>query len=451
MVSHCTKDGIGCLNGGVCVLVTDQSDGKTPANYCKCPKGTSGYHCDRKGVCPLDCQHDSSCRHGDDMAHSNEGGEFYCECAVGSNYKGKLCQVPYTTCPKTNDDDEPMQCLFGGECKLSSAIFKHYYCECPNGRSGDRCEYGKTSSIEDYNGSCYEDSDCKNGGVCIHKYDSNATAKTGMKTKNTYCQCKDGFGGDWCQLSCESLSCQHGSSCRFRATYASGGDITHANDVKDSGAYCDCANTGLDGKQKGKYKGLECDIEVQVCPGDDETMECLYGGVCVGSEEDNDGNFYNCNCPTNRKGKHCEILIDDKGTSMNDKKSYGGKPNNVSKVYNNNDVVLSTQQQLIPTKDVVIGAVLVGCFLIVAIVLGLMMRKKRNRRKQSRETQRAVAESLDDTFTANANDENNNNVNGMNNEDGGGGDINNDDNGTDDIVNISLSDDGPPHPKKEIV
>jgi len=481
--SSCTDDGNECQNGGVCILVTDQSDGnKTPANYCQCPKGTSGDICHGVDVCPLNCQHGSSCRHYDDITHGVGGDDndndetgFFCECPVGNNYKGKLCNIPFTTCPNTYSVDNDtnvqtsLQCLYGGECKLDDDDdgdgLESYHCSCPKGRSGNVCQDGTSSDIQDYNGSCLADSDCGEQGLCIHKHDAKTTEETGMTTKNTYCQCSNGYGGENCELNCDSLRCQHGSSCRFNNA---ADDVTHANDKSDGGAYCDCGNTGIDGTNDGKYKGLECEIEVQVCPGVDgggssssgtnneQTMECLYGGSCVGSQDDTDGNFYNCDCPTNRMGTHCEIF--------NAKKANSGITNNNKNniIQNNNDVFTLSQEQQIPTNVIVYGCFVIF-FAIVIIVLGLMMYTKSKRRKQNLESQRAVTESLDDTFNGHGNDDkeeghekNNQDLDGGIVDDGfyesngGGGGSGNSDN-DDDIVNVNLDDEEPPHPKAEIV
>ena len=284
--SSCDTAG-GCANGGVCVLGTDQTDGSA-SNYCACPQGFSGDMCEQVDKCSLDCQHGSSCRHHDDVTHGNDGGSDYCEC-VG-NYKGKECEIPVETCPTpAAASAEPLECLWGGTCVDNEG---DWICECPAGRSGDSCEAGADSTIDDYNGPCYQDSECQNEGLCVRSHDAEESAKTGMNSKITQCLCPLGFGGDNCEHRCESLNCQHGSSCRFH----SGEEISHANDSPDNGAFCDCTDLS--------FKGKECEIAFVKCP---DGLECLYGGSCIGSESDEDANVYSCACPAGFTGTQCEI------------------------------------------------------------------------------------------------------------------------------------------------
>lgn len=439
--SHCSENGSQCQNGGVCIFST-ASDG-TPQNYCKCPAGTSGNICHGVGVCHLECQHDSSCRHNDDK--SDKDG-FYCECAPGSNYKGVLCGIPYTVCPKFYEDEDAVTCLNGGLCDLRKK--DHYgapaevYCKCPKGRSGDQCQDGNTSSIKDYNGSCVHDSDCKNDGVCIHKHDAVETEKTGMDTKFTYCQCQVGFGGDNCEKKCELLKCQNGSSCRFRDKV-----IDKDKAYTEDGSYCDCANTGQSGKSYGKYKGLECEIKVEKCPSDG--LECYNGGTCVVNVSEENGDSYGCSCPSTHEGVHCEIQSVKNGSSNTGATSTGANGSSMI----SNDVVAKMQDAL-SEKDMIITGILIGFFCVVAIILGYIMRKRRKRRK-AMETQRAVETQLDEgSFATSANDDNDTVA-----YDVGVGDANSPSSAyksegiseDGDIVNVDLNDDGPPNQKTQIV
>jgi len=495
--SYCTDDGNECQNGGICILATDQSDfdkdgnfKKTPINYCQCPKGTSGNLCHGKDVCTLTCEHASSCRHySENSSGTHEGfsdgtgtNEFYCECV--DNYQGQECEIPYTTCPKTSDDkkEKQLQCLYGGLCEISidstNIANSKYICRCPNGRDGPQCENGITSStIQDYNGPCYVDDDCQNQGICSEKHDAQTTEETGMTTKITYCQCKSGYGGDNCELSCDSLKCQHGSSCRFHSTTTEG-DVTHANDETDAGAYCDCISSYNVDTVKNSiqlYKGQECEIELKICPvrGDgDNELECLYGGSCVGSQDCMDDDFYECECPPNRTGKNCEIYKDLNIDVMNMNDVFVSSTTSSSTSSSSSGRGRATNN----TNVLVVGP-LILLFSIAITIMGSMFFIKRRRTQNLQASQRAAAsDTLDDTFNNINNDdddqeeEDNNNSNNKNDaaaaamtkNAGTGTGVN----GTDDfydaedtddftndgIVNINLDDDDElPHPKAQIV
>jgi len=370
----CTKDSNQCENGGICVLATSQKDSSV-ANYCSCPESTSGIRCGGQLDCNLECQHGSSCRHYDDIAHDGTGKTaFYCEC-VG-NYKGMECEIPYTTCAKKSGDKLGLDCLYGGECvepKTDSSVFT---CACPKGRSGKNCEVGVDSSLMDYNGSCYSDVDCENGGLCIRHHDAEKTEDTGMLTKATQCLCAIGWGGENCELRCNSLNCQHGSSCRF----SSPDDVTHANDSIENGAHCDCKDDS--------FKGLECEIAVKKCPGING-MECLYGGACVGSQDDSDGNFYTCECPAGRTGNHCERIDPNVGNSnLPDR---GNLLPQLDKTKYDRPTSSLSRSQMKP--DFLVIAI-VGLLFLLIIPVTLMCLAK-NRNKRNAELQESVAETLD--------------------------------------------------------
>ena len=371
----CTSGGMECVNGGVCVLTSDQTD-MSERNYCACPEFTSGDRCENKDICNLDCQHGASCRHYEDIAHDNGSGNasFYCECA--GNYKGIECEIPFTTCPLSGITGDQLECLYGGECVVFDESSEEYKCECPKNRSGKNCEIGVVSTIEDYNGPCYNDEDCEHGGLCIRDHDSEATEETGMETKTTQCLCSLGWGGDNCETSCDTLNCQHGSSCRF----PSADDISHANDSPEDGAFCECPDN---------YKGRECEIAFQTCPGSD-VMECLYGGQCIGSQEDGDGDFYNCACPAGRLGSRCEIIDYDYKPSKGDSTYTEMKPPSSS---SSSDA----QYRIGPNIVVVTMSVLV---VLLAIPFMLLLCRRNRLRKNAANAQVSASECLDDGFSA---------------------------------------------------
>jgi len=331
---NCSITGDECQNGGVCVLSSN-------GNYCTCPEGTSGTHCHGKGVCPLKCQHGSSCRHFDEShvmisASGLSETDFYCEC-VGK-YKGLTCEVPFETCPRVKNDTPP-ECLNGGKCVPSGDPVDSYSCDCPDGWSGKSCEAGQQSTIVDWNGACNVNTDCLNGGLCIRDHDAKTTQETGMVTKQTHCLCTASWGGDNCEFECNSLTCQHGSSCRFRDP---------DDDAIVAGAYCDCKSD--------MYAGKECEIPVQKCPGTN-MMECFHGGICVPSEE---SDFYFCSCPPGRKGERCEIQ-DNTVNPLNPSSGFGN--NNSNNLSSNSNEVSSTSSA-VPTPV----AILTGLTLSMTLI-----------------------------------------------------------------------------------
>jgi len=364
----CTSGGFECQNGGVCVLGSKQTD-MSASNYCACPEGTSGDTCELVGACDLECLHGGSCRHGDGINHSNTGNDdTYCECDKG--YKGKECEIPFTDCP-IDSKGRQNQCLFGGECVYSDDL-GGYGCDCPKGRSGLNCEQGQISTLEDYNGPCFSDADCDNGGLCTRIHDAKTTAATGMNTKTTQCLCPLGWGGDNCESRCDSLNCQHGSSCRFADP-----DIDHANDSSSNGSYCACSES---------YKGRECEIAVNKCPGSNG-MECLYGGTCIGSEEDTDGDFYTCACPPGRMGDQCEFADPSSGNAS---PSAGSIPSGVKP----KPALKLSGKEL--DENILIVSMAVLVFLLFIPVTLCLLRKNRIKKELERERQEAALGDMGD-------------------------------------------------------
>jgi len=410
----CTTGGMECVNGGVCVLTSDQID-MSEGNYCSCPEGTSGDRCENEDICDLDCQHGASCRHYEDIAHNNGSGStsFYCECT--GNYKGMECEIPFTTCPLSGITGDQLVCLYGGQCVAFDESSDEYKCDCPNGRSGKNCETGVVSTIEDYNGLCYQNEDCFNGGLCTRTHDFKATKETGMETKATQCLCSLGWGGDNCEFQCKTLNCQHGSSCRF----PSADDITHTNDSPEDGAFCECPDN---------YKGQECEIAVQTCPGIDK-IECLYGGQCIGSLEDGDADVYHCACPAGRLGARCETI------DSNYKPSKGGDSSLT--------VMKPTSTPLKVGPNVIIVTMSVLVFLL-AIPFMLLLCRRNRLRKNAAIAQASASECLDDGFSATT-ESTDSKVNGNGHSNGALGNGNGEDvfYDTDGVVNVNLDENEP--------
>jgi jagged-like protein len=420
--SKCTKGGMECQNGGVCVLASEQSD-MTEANYCSCPAGFSGNQCESEKACDLECMHGSSCRHYTDIDHDNSGdNDMYCDC-VG-DYKGKACEIPVVTCPKTSDDSKEMECLWGGQCISSSdetnsssdESTNEYVCSCPKGRSGDHCEQGEVSTLEDYNGVCYADVDCLNGGLCIRDHDSKTTEETGMQTKSTQCLCALGWGGDNCESQCTSLNCQHGSSCRFAPE-----DITHGNDSTEGGAFCDC---------KDGFKGRECEIAVAKCPkvDDDDVKEweCLFGGECIFRYYE-----YECACTPGRTGDHCQ-LIDTNFSPLDPNTT--GQPK----------ATTSIMTQLQKGTNIVVVSVVVALFLLAVPCAVYFLGKNKRKNAAATSTLDAIDECLEgmeDTTTEETDSKAENGTNGHSNGEAADEDIFDYD--IEGVVNVNLDENEP--------
>ena len=92
------------------------------------------------------------------------------------------------------DECSSNPCLNGGTCEDAA---DSYFCSCPSGFTGDRCE----TSIH----SCYGQI-CQNNGIFHIEFNS------------FYCVCTDGFTGQRCEIDvddCNVLNCQNGGSCQM--------------------------------------------------------------------------------------------------------------------------------------------------------------------------------------------------------------------------------------------
>jgi hypothetical protein len=230
------------------------------------------------------------------------------------------------------------------------------------------------------------------------------------------------------------LNCQHGSSCRFPSV----DDITHANDTPEAGAYCDCADS--------PFKGKECEVAFTKCP---DGTECLYGGQCIGSEEDDDNaDEYQCACPPGRMGMQCE------------KMDHTWKGDDNAYTPHSTHTVGASQMDVDPS----ILGVSIAAGLILAIIPIVLLCLKRNREKQKSAVNDIANEclhDLEDTTTAASETDSKTNGNGTNGHTANGNGVSNGEVHKDDyfdydndgVVNVDLDEtEAVPLPKdKQIV
>lgn len=200
---------------GQCSIKTDANtqeivceNGGSPADdYCYCPDGFSGKHCE-SAVCTPHCLNNGIC--------SGRDGKAVCICPDGK-YTGKQCETPVCN----------PACQNGGSC--IDGIYRPM-CSCPPGYEGESCEKEvKDGDCPAPSGSgicaemCKTDSECPNEQKCCrngcYAHQCMAPAATtctyhseqypvGHRLQNdscTTCVCKDPNSKD--QWECVSISC----------------------------------------------------------------------------------------------------------------------------------------------------------------------------------------------------------------------------------------------------
>jgi hypothetical protein len=143
----CDKDAH-CLNGGIC-RPADKDEGSH--RHCHCQAGFSGARCEH--YCPLACQNGGYCHHlGHDIPKFGDNqdvnlNDYQCKCL--GYFTGSLCEIPFENCL------DRKQCFYGGKCRQirkpteSGGAYIGSYCECPEGRHGDACEFSPEENLDD--------------------------------------------------------------------------------------------------------------------------------------------------------------------------------------------------------------------------------------------------------------------------------------------------------------
>ncbi|XP_071945103.1 uncharacterized protein [Antedon mediterranea] len=260
--------GCPCVNGGKCILLNDRYS-------CICGHRYTGVHCEKKisDFC-FPCV-DGTCKLASD-------GKYYCVCHQG--FYGENCEHRIVTACTNNP------CNNGGMCKTHIININKYTCECPPQFTGLHCD-------ERVKGPCEETNYCQNGGACIE-----------VSLKIYRCHCLPGFIGHNCQqvddnqnsfsFSSENseselqlcvLDCGNNGICR-------GGPFNREQ-------FCDC----YDG-----YTGEFCTIP-SVSEGPCHSHPCLNGATCSSVPVpgvDNLVNNYVCICEIGFVGTNCQIIIE---------------------------------------------------------------------------------------------------------------------------------------------
>lgn len=161
-------------------------------------------------------------------------------------------------------------CLNGGTCRYSTIYYGYYFCACPYGYTGKRCETSVittttiTPTVSDSIGIGIQCGNkiCYNNATC-YKYSYSTT---------TRCNCRSEYTGTYCERKkCNTKTnlCLNGGRCSFGRCY--------------------CKNTYW-------YKGYNCE-KVSDCNPHNYSLNCRNNGYCK---------LGKCECTLGYDGAFCE-------------------------------------------------------------------------------------------------------------------------------------------------
>ena len=343
-VTSC-DEGVKCQHCGTCV---DQADGYS----CQCGEHYIGRHCGVYDYC-----WSNPCQNGATCSSSGFGFFFSYYCLCANNFYGDWCQYKTSTCHVTTcpsgmqcvESDQSAFCVaedrlgtakcvsstIAGEWLTESMFTSNFVnqlsqyvrpyvsingsiaCGCDDVTS-DACEYDVNECASD---------PCLNGDTCLDR------------VQGYECPCGRYRRGLFLGVHCETLHgtcdpdpCQNGGSCvtngyrtrcscesmEFEGEYCH--EINQDQCLSDpcvrgecideiNGYQCNCSGTG--------YAGQLCEINIDVCPHDEE------GNLCQREANECDSNpcrhgscvdkvlEYQCSCDTGYTGTNCETDIDE--------------------------------------------------------------------------------------------------------------------------------------------
>jgi len=353
-----------CKNGGRCQfgikddykLEGEVTVDKSFYQHCECKNEFFGTNCEKKNeVCDVTGSNDDDdekhfCQHGGKCVDTYALGESYnestsCDCSAGNKlfknkvYAGRYCEVQSTSiCSNGKDNFNGVQfCTNYGTCISDESRRGVYSCSCPEGYTGEHCEFGLGYEPPVAEEKKCTKTVCQNGGKCKFGTKDHGLFSEMVKSpelaesigqlipknsneNNEHCVCPEGYAGIHCELEAEICPherkiCFHGSKC-IRDEDEDWGYSCSCSDAK-SQIYSTADDDGLKGNLFGNYYHGGSDGEIIDDDEDRRSLADLAGDHCQykatsrcskGHSCFNDGVCYQdgCICHGDFKGPFCE-------------------------------------------------------------------------------------------------------------------------------------------------